>query len=93
MLPYDVVGASSLPFGSREPDRIVANGIIPDDNNDVGDVAIGMTMTFTIDDDDNESYQRNRVHQEQIILIVDLLLRSWYLAESSEVTMYGGRRG
>ena len=93
LLPY-VVGASFLPFFGREPDRIAATGIIPDDENDVGDVAIGMTMTFTIEDNeqssrlgannDSQPPPRNKAIASGVV---------GYLAESSEVTMYAGKTG
>ena len=90
MLPY-VVGATLLPFGGREPDRIAANGIIPatDDGHDVGDVAIGMTMTFTIDEQQIGSRENNGPPGNKAIAsgVVG------YLAESSEVTMYAGKSG
>lgn len=46
------MGAFLLPFGGREPDRIAANGIIPgpEEENEVGDIAIGVTISFVIDD-------------------------------------------
>eukprot|EP00984_Skeletonema_dohrnii_P022403 scaffold11527_cov105-Skeletonema_dohrnii-CCMP3373.AAC.16 len=98
MLPY-VVGAFSLPFGSREPDRITANGIIPDDDYDVGDVAIGMTMTFTIDDDESHQQQQSASRANNIDSRPPPRNKAiasgvvGYLAESSEVTMYAGKRG
>jgi dihydrodiol dehydrogenase / D-xylose 1-dehydrogenase (NADP) len=88
MLPY-VVGAALLPFG-RDPDRIAANGIIPADyDGDVGDVAIGMTMTFTIDEQQSDGSRENSPPGNKAIAsgVVG------YLAESSEVTMYAGKSG
>mmetsp|Transcript_18516 Transcript_18516/g.28113 ORF Transcript_18516/g.28113 Transcript_18516/m.28113 type:complete len:213 (+) Transcript_18516:754-1392(+) len=98
MLPY-VVGAFSLPFGSREPDRITANGIIPDGDYDVGDVAIGMTMTFTIDDNESHQQQQSASRENNIDSRPPPRNKAiasgvvGYLAESSEVTMYAGKRG
>ena len=45
MAPY-VIGAHILPF-SKEPDTIVACGIMPDNDDDnAGVLAVGMTLTF-----------------------------------------------
>jgi dihydrodiol dehydrogenase / D-xylose 1-dehydrogenase (NADP) len=81
MLPY-VGGAALLPFG-REPDGLAANGIIPAD--DVGDVAVGMTMTFTIDQHQSDRSRENNGPPANMAIASGFV---GYLAESSEVTMY-----
>lgn len=85
LLPY-VVGASLLPFNGRLPDRIAANGIVPADAHDVGDVAIGMTMTFVID---NEEQQQSSLPGNQAIASGVC----GFIAESKEETMYAAKHG
>eukprot|EP00573_Skeletonema_grethae_P010887 CAMPEP_0201693528 /NCGR_PEP_ID=MMETSP0578-20130828/6101_1 /ASSEMBLY_ACC=CAM_ASM_000663 /TAXON_ID=267565 /ORGANISM="Skeletonema grethea, Strain CCMP 1804" /LENGTH=448 /DNA_ID=CAMNT_0048179081 /DNA_START=149 /DNA_END=1496 /DNA_ORIENTATION=- len=93
LLPY-VVGAFLLPFGGREPDRIAASGIIPEpeEDSDVGDVAIGVTMSFTVNEQSGRGVNNNdsRPPPENKSIASGLV---GYLAESSEVTMYAGKTG
>lgn len=86
LLPY-VVGASLLPFNGRLPDRISANGIIPADAHDVGDVAIGMTMTFEIDNEEQQQ-QSSPPGNKAIASGV-----CGFIAESCEETMYAAKHG
>ena len=96
LLPY-VLGAFLLPFGGREPDRIAANGIIPDPepekDNDVGDIAIGMTMTFTIDDNESSGRRSNNDSRPPPGNKAIASGVVGYLAESSEVSVYAGKTG
>ncbi len=94
LLPY-VVGAFLLPFGGREPDKIAANGIIPEpeEDNEVGDVAIGVTMSFTVDDSEHSgrgAHNDSRPPPRNKAIASGLV---GYLAESSEVTIYAGKAG
>lgn len=90
------MGAFLLPFCGREPDRIAANGIIPEPEEviDVGDVAIGVTMSFIIDDDDEQSGRGANNDDSRPPpgnkAIASGLVGYLAEAESSEVTMYAG---
>ena len=87
--PY-VVAAAMMPFG-REPSSIVANGIVPHDDN-VGELAVGMTLTFEprITPDDQKSKDSNGSPPAGRSIASGLI---GYLAESCEETLYAGKSG
>lgn len=87
VMPY-VIGAALMPFG-KEPDTIAAAGILPNDDK-VGDLALGMTMTFINDNiggNNNENNSSPPAHKSIASGVVS------YLAESSENTMYAAKFG
>lgn len=91
VLPY-IVAAAMLPFDNKKPYRIAANGIMPKDHNGtmVGDVAMGMTLTF------NNTVQKNTGMEAVSSPPGDQSIASGicsYLAESSEITMYAAKNG
>ncbi|KAL7454693.1 hypothetical protein ACHAWC_006309 [Mediolabrus comicus] len=88
LLPY-IVGSSLLPFNGRLPDRIAANGIIPADAYDVGDVAFGMTMTFEIDNEGQQQQQQSSPPGNKAIASGVC----GFIAESCEETMYAAKHG
>mmetsp|Transcript_34428 Transcript_34428/g.74443 ORF Transcript_34428/g.74443 Transcript_34428/m.74443 type:complete len:331 (-) Transcript_34428:499-1491(-) len=93
VMPY-VVAAATMPFDSY-PDRIAANGIIPEDDNDVGDVAMGMTLTF-INNTNTGSKKSSSASNNTNGIPGDKSIASGvcgYLAESSEITTYAARGG
>ena len=75
-----VIAAAMVPFG-KEPDTIGANGILPDDGEDVGELAVGMTMVFK--DGGTSSRSASAIANGMVS----------YLAESSGETMYAGKGG
>ncbi|KAL7536861.1 hypothetical protein ACHAXR_009371 [Thalassiosira sp. AJA248-18] len=90
VLPY-IVGAAKLPFDG-EPDKIAANGIVPNDDM-VGDVAMGMTLTFGNNNTGSEVPINSLPGPG---LPGDKSIASGvcsYLAESSEITMYAAKMG
>jgi dihydrodiol dehydrogenase / D-xylose 1-dehydrogenase (NADP) len=89
ILPY-IVAASLLPFESNEPERIAANGIIATGEyaDEVGDLAMGMTLTFDNGCSFTLSENRSPPGDKSIASGV-----CGYLAESSEISVYAGRKG
>jgi len=96
-----VIGAHILPFG-KEPDTIAASGIIPDEGDNAGVLAVGMTLTFTDNkstDDDERGEDDNPTSSSNTSgggppggrSIASGLVG--YLAESSEETLYAGKKG
>jgi dihydrodiol dehydrogenase / D-xylose 1-dehydrogenase (NADP) len=102
MAPY-VIGAHILPFG-KEPDTIAACGIMPDNDDDnAGVLAVGMTLTFknsttttTATESNNlggsgRSNSRKSNSPPSSRSIASGIVG--YLAESSEETLYAGKKG
>ena len=88
VLPY-IVAASMLPFDSKYPDKIAANGIVPTKEEEIGDLAMGMTLTFNNNNAKNEVTTSSPPGNKSIASGV-----CSYLAESCEITMYAvGMRG
>ena len=89
VLPY-IVAASMLPFDSKFPDRIAANGILPTDREEeeIGDLAMGMTLTFNNNNAKNEVTTSSPPGNKSIASGV-----CSYLAESCEITVYAAKRG
>jgi len=85
VLPY-IVAASTLPFDTN-PERIAANGILPNDTDEAGDLAMGMTMTFN-NNTKNQDGSKCPPKDKSIASGV-----CSYLAESSEHTRYAAKRG
>jgi len=87
-----VVAAAMMPFG-KAPSSIAANGIVPDDAN-VGELAVGMTLTFepsiTDTSDDQRSKDSNGSPPAGRSIASGLI---GYLAESCEETLYAGKSG
>ena len=89
VLPY-VVAASTMPFDTP-PDRIAANGIISEDDDDVGALAMGMTLTFNNTNNSNNSDRSSSSSPPTHKSIASGVCS--YLAESSEITMYAAKHG
>ena len=87
VLPY-IVAASMLPFDSKYPDKIAANGIVPTKEEEIGDLAMGMTLTFNNNNAKNEVTTSSPPGNKSIASGV-----CSYLAESCEITMYAAKRG
>ncbi|KAL7524757.1 hypothetical protein ACHAWF_001071 [Thalassiosira exigua] len=85
VLPY-IVAAATMPY-EKGPDRIAANGILPDDGDGAGDLAMGMTMIFSHEEAANRS-NGSPPGDRSIASGV-----CGYLAESSETTTYAAKRG
>ncbi|KAL9179206.1 hypothetical protein ACHAXT_008496 [Thalassiosira profunda] len=85
VMPY-VVGAALLPFNTM-PDRIAANGILPEDD-EAGDLALGMTLTFTNKSAGGGTGSGSPPEHRSIASGV-----CGYLAESCERTTYSAKRG
>ena len=90
VLPY-IVAATMLPFENKVPERIAANGIVPNDEG-VGDLAMGMTLTFSTGSSKNGSEAAEATNLPEDIAAIASGLCS-YLAESSEITMYAAKGG
>ena len=84
MGPY-VIAAAMICFAS-EPDSIAANGIR--DGEDVGELAVGMSMVFK--NDEKSSHGTSRSPPTSMSIASGMVS---YLAESSEETMYAGKGG
>lgn len=74
------IGAAMLPFSPRSPDHVAAAGILPDDDG-VGELAAGATLTFF------EDGNRRRETGSIASIMVG------FLAESTELTEYAGKEG
>ena len=89
MGPY-VIAAAMMPFG-KEPDSIAANGVLANDGEDVGELAVGMTMTFrNCENSSSPSSSDNRGPPITISIANGMV---GYLAEDSEETQYAGKGG
>jgi len=87
VMPY-IMAAALMPFDS-EPDRIAANGIVPNGDDAVGDLAMGMTLTFNNNNVGAEAENANSPPGNKSIASGVC----GYLAESSEITSYAAKRG
>ena len=85
MGPY-VIAAAMMPFG-KEPETIAANGILSNDGEDVGELAVGMTMVFKTEG----KFSRSASSPPSAMSMASGMVT--YLAESSEETMYAGKGG
>ena len=85
VLPY-IVAACTLPFDTQ-PARIAANGILPDDTDEAGDLAMGMTMTFNNNTKEQQDSKRPPSNKSIASGVCG------YLAESSEHTRYAAKNG
>lgn len=74
------IGAAMLPFSPRSPDHVAAAGILPDDDG-VGELSAGATLTFI--EDDNRRRETGSIASIMV----------GFLAESTELTEYAGRQG
>lgn len=90
VLPY-IVAAATMPFDSA-PERIAANGILPDENDEAGDVAMGMTLTFNNNNNNADLEKKSNSNSPPGNKSIASGVCS-YLAESSELTMYAAKRG
>jgi hypothetical protein len=79
-----------MPFG-KEPDSIVANGVLANDGEDVGELAVGMTMTFTNCEKSSSASSPNIRGPPTTMSIANGMVG--YLAEDSEETQYAGKDG
>lgn len=85
MGPY-IIAAAMMPFG-EEPESLSATGILSNDGEDVGELAVGMTMVFK----SGGKRCRSASSPPSAMSIASGLVS--YLAESTEQTMYAGLTG
>ena len=89
MGPY-VIAAAMMPFG-KEPGSIAANGVLANDGEDVGELAVGMTMTFTNCAKSSSASSSDNRGPPTTTSIANGMVG--YLAEDSEETQYSGKGG
>lgn len=83
-----VVSAAMLPFAGREPDDVVARGVLPPDDG-VGELAAGATLVFRSSAPSDGTPGSTGTAGAGAIASVLV----GYLAESSETTQYAAKRG
>ena len=92
VMPY-IVAASIMPFENTKPEKIAANGVLPNEDDRAGDLAMGVIMTFNNNSKNASSEVAEAASSHPP---VDKSISSGvcgYLAESCEVTTYAARGG